>query len=145
MSLPSDQTGKVAIVTGSSSGIGYATSIALARNGFHTYTTVRNLGKAKAIEDVAKEEGLPIELMELDVDSDESVDNAIGKIHEKKKRIDVAVNNAGYALVGPLDNPSMEEIRAQFETNLFGAQSNEGSGSGTTYDLRNAVDVNLVN
>jgi NAD(P)-dependent dehydrogenase (short-subunit alcohol dehydrogenase family) len=54
MSLISDQTGKVAIVTGSSSEIGYVTSIALERNGFHTYATVRNLSKAKAIEDVAK-------------------------------------------------------------------------------------------
>ena len=70
MSLPSYQTEKVAIGTGSSTGIGYATSLALARNGFYTYATVRNLGKAKAIEDVTKEEGLPIELMELDVDSD---------------------------------------------------------------------------
>jgi NAD(P)-dependent dehydrogenase (short-subunit alcohol dehydrogenase family) len=49
MSLPSNQTEKVAIVTGSSTGIGFATSLALARNGFHTYATVRNLGKAKAI------------------------------------------------------------------------------------------------
>jgi NAD(P)-dependent dehydrogenase (short-subunit alcohol dehydrogenase family) len=59
MSLPSDQTEKVAIVTGSSTGIGYATSLALARNGFHTYATVRNLGKAKAIEYVAKERACP--------------------------------------------------------------------------------------
>ena len=121
MSSPSDQMDKVAIVTGSSTGIGYATSLTLARNGFHTYATVRNLGKAKAIEDVAEEEGLPIKVMELDVDSDESVNNTIGKIYEDKKRIDVAVNNAGYALVGALEDLSMQEIRAQFETNLFGA------------------------
>jgi NAD(P)-dependent dehydrogenase (short-subunit alcohol dehydrogenase family) len=144
MSLPSDQTEKVAIVTGSSTGIGYATSLALARNGFHTYATVRNLGKAKAIEDVAKEEGLPIELMELDVDSDESVNNAIGKIHEKKKRIDVAVNNAGYALVGPLEDLSMEEIRAQFETNLFGALRVMKAVLPTMRENRSGTIVNIT-
>ena len=63
MSLPSDQTDKVAIVTGSSTGIGYATSLTLARNGFHTYATVRNLGKAKAIDNLAEEESLPIKVM----------------------------------------------------------------------------------
>jgi NAD(P)-dependent dehydrogenase (short-subunit alcohol dehydrogenase family) len=144
MSLPSNQTEKVAIVTGSSTGIGFATSLALARNGFHTYATVRNLGKAKAIEDVAEEEGLPIEVMELDVDSDESVNNAISKIHEKKKRIDVAVNNAGYALVGPLEDLSMEEIRAQFETNLFGALRVMKAVLPTMRENRSGTIVNIT-
>jgi NAD(P)-dependent dehydrogenase (short-subunit alcohol dehydrogenase family) len=59
MSLPSNQTEKVAIVTGSSTGIGFATSLALARNGFHTYATVRNLGKAKVTRTWLKRRACP--------------------------------------------------------------------------------------
>ena len=112
---------KTAVVTGSSSGIGFETSLMLAKNGFHTYATVRNADKAKAIRDISDKGELPIRVIELDVDSDKSVEDAIGKIHDKSKRIDVLVNNAGYALTGALEDLSMDEIKAQFETNLFGA------------------------
>jgi NAD(P)-dependent dehydrogenase (short-subunit alcohol dehydrogenase family) len=117
---PPSQT-KVAIVTGSSTGIGYETSLALARNGFLTYATLRNMDKAGPLLEAAEKERLPIKVLELDVDSDESVNNAVGKVMQENNQIDVVVNNAGYALVGALEDLSMEEIRAQFETNLFGA------------------------
>ena len=70
----------VAIVTGSSAGIGLQTSLLLARNGFDTYAGVRNLEKSKFIEDIARDERLSLELLQLDVDSDESVSYSIGKL-----------------------------------------------------------------
>jgi NAD(P)-dependent dehydrogenase (short-subunit alcohol dehydrogenase family) len=112
---------KIAVVTGSSSGIGFETSLLLAKNGFRTYATVRNLEKAKAIKNISDKGDLPIRVVELDVDSDKSVKDAIDRINDESKRIDVLVNNAGYALVGALEDLSMDEIKAQFETNLFGA------------------------
>jgi NAD(P)-dependent dehydrogenase (short-subunit alcohol dehydrogenase family) len=112
---------KTAVVTGSSSGIGFETSLLLAKNGFRTYATVRNPDKAKAIRDISDKGELPIRVVELDVDSDKSVEDAIDRINDESKRIDVVVNNAGYALVGALEDLSMDEIKAQFETNVFGA------------------------
>ena len=112
---------KTAVVTGSSSGIGFEASLLLAKNGFSTYATVRNADKAKALRDISNKGELPIQVVELDVDSDKSVEDAIGRINDESKRIDVLVNNAGYALVGALEDLSMDEIKAQFETNLFGA------------------------
>ena len=112
---------KVAVVTGSSSGIGFETSALLAKNGFHTYATARNPGKLQALMDIARDNGLSIQTMQLDVTSDKSVNDAVSIILLESKRIDVVVNNAGYALVGALEDTSMDEIKAQFETNLFGA------------------------
>src|SRR6266540_4070879 len=111
---------KIAIVTGSSSGIGYETSLLLAKNGFRTYATVRNPDKAEAIRNISDKGELHIRVIELDVNSDKSVDNAIGRIYDESKRIDVLVNNAGFSLIGALEDLSMDEIKAQFETNLFG-------------------------
>ena len=117
------QDQKVAAVTGSSTGIGYETSLILARNGFHTYATMRKLEgeKTKPLTEVAKSENLQLQAMELDVDNDKSVADAINTIVEERKRIDVLVNNAGYALGGALEDSSMDEIKTQFETNFFGA------------------------
>jgi short-subunit dehydrogenase len=117
------QDQKVAIVTGSSSGIGFETSLTLARNGFHTYAIMRNMEgeKSKPLTEVAKNENLQLQAIELDVDNDKSVIDAINTIVDERKRIDVLVNNAGYALGGALEDSSMDEIKAQFETNFFGA------------------------
>ena len=111
---------KVAIVTGSSSGIGYETALALARDGFYTFATVRNLKKADKISQVAKKENLNIEIIELDVDDEKSISAAVEKILAKKQRIDVLVNSAGWGLFGSVEDVSMKDFRAQFETNFFG-------------------------
>lgn len=111
---------KVAIVTGSSSGIGYETSLALARDGFYTFATVRNSKKAEKILQIAKKENLNIEIIELDVDDEKSISVTIEKIMSKKQRIDVLVNNAGWGLFGSVEDVSMKDFRAQFETNFFG-------------------------
>ena len=111
---------KVAIVTGSSSGIGYETALTLARNGFRTYATMRNLEKAKAISDTAKKEKLQLYTIKLDVTDEKSVNDAIKTIKSDAGRIDVLVNNAGYGLTGSLEDLSMSEIKEQYETNVFG-------------------------
>lgn len=112
---------RIAIVTGSSSGIGFETSLALARNGFYTYATMRNLDKSKTILELARLEELPLEVLRLKVTDDKSVKKAIEKIANEQERIDVLVNNAGYALVGPFEELSIEEFKEQFETNVLGA------------------------
>ena len=110
---------KVALVTGSSSGIGFETSLALARNGYHTFATMRNLGKDEKIKQIIEKEDLSIEIVELDVDNEESVNQAIKTISEKKDRIDVLVNNAGYGMWGTVEDVSLDEFKQQFETNFF--------------------------
>src|SRR5918911_357074 len=111
---------KVAIVTGSSTGIGYETSLILARNGFLTYATMRNLNKRENIKLVATKENLPIQIKQLDVTDAVSVTNAIQAISSEAGRIDVLVNNAGYGLNGAFEDLAMDEIKAQYETNVFG-------------------------
>jgi short-subunit dehydrogenase len=113
---------RIAIVTGSSSGIGLETALTLARNRFYTYATMRNLKKSTSIKEIANKEALPLKVIELDVDDDDlSAKNAIYEIISEKQRIDILVNNAGYGLIGPIEDTSIEEeLKPQFETNLYG-------------------------
>ena len=111
---------KVALVTGSSSGIGFATAIMLARAGIHTYASIRNPKKSKSIMESASAENLPLQIVQLDVNDKKSVKEAVTKIVTEKNRIDVLVNNAGYGLFGSLEDISIDEMKAQFETNFFG-------------------------
>jgi NAD(P)-dependent dehydrogenase (short-subunit alcohol dehydrogenase family) len=117
-SSSSDQ--KVAIVTGSSTGIGYETSLILARNGFLTYATMRNLNKSEDMKLTVAKENLPIQIKQLDVTEDLSVKNAIQEISSETGRIDVIVNNAGYGLNGAFEDLAMDEVKAQYETNVYG-------------------------
>ena len=110
---------KIAVVTGSSSGIGFETSLALARDGYFTYATMRDVKKADEIQKITNEESLPLKVIELDVDDEESAGNAIDAIIQEKGRIDVLVNNAGWGIWGTGEDVSLDEFRAQFETNFF--------------------------
>ena len=98
---------KVALVTGSSSGIGYETSLLLARNQFVTYASMRNLKKGDELMKIASQETIPLKVIELDVNDDVSVNDAINSILKENGRIDVLVNNAGYSIFGSLEELSL--------------------------------------
>ena len=111
---------QIALITGSSSGIGFETSLQLARNGIYTYATMRNLSKSQEILDITKKECLPLKVLTLDVTDEKSTQKAIDMAMHEQNRIDILVNNAGYSLVGALEQISMDEIKEEFETNFFG-------------------------
>jgi len=110
---------KVALVTGSSSGIGLETVLALARDGYHTFASMRDIGKSGELEHAAKKENLSINVIELDVNKEESIVATIKKIISDNKRLDVLVNNAGYGQFGCTEDVSVDDFRKQFETNFF--------------------------
>lgn len=111
---------KVVIVTGSSSGIGHEIALVFARNGFITYATMRNLQKSSELKSIKDQENLPVKFVQLDVTDDDSVTRSIKTIYDEAGKIDILVNNAGYGLTGAFEDLSMEEIKAQFETNVYG-------------------------
>lgn len=111
---------KVVIVTGSSSGIGHEIALVFARNGFITYATMRNLQKSSELKSIKDQENLPVKFVQLDVTDDDSVTRSIKTIYEEAGKIDILVNNAGYGLTGAFEDLSMDEIKAQFETNVYG-------------------------
>ena len=110
---------KVALVTGSSSGIGLETALALARDGYDTFASMRDTKRAGELEYAVKKENIKINIIELDVDKEESIISAIKNIVVDKKRIDVLVNNAGYGQFGCTEDLSINDFRKQFETNFF--------------------------
>ena len=112
---------RVSVVTGSSSGIGLAASLALARAGHAVYATMRDTSRGGRLGDAASAEGLDVRISQMDVDDDASVDAAMLRVREEAGRIDVLVNNAGYGAVGAVEDIPLGEFKAQFETNLFGA------------------------
>lgn len=111
---------KTVLVTGCSSGIGYATCLVFARNNFATYGSVRDLSKAERIQEITNREKLPLKIIRLDVNEDESIRIAIQKIISDSGGIDILINNAGYGMFGPIEEISIKEIKEQFETNFFG-------------------------
>ncbi len=102
---------KVALVTGASTGIGRAIAEQLTRDGLRVFGTSRHVSAAAA-------SGTP--MMALDVCSDESVGACVGALIERAGRIDVLVNSAGYLLSGAVEETTLEEAKAQIETNFFG-------------------------
>jgi NAD(P)-dependent dehydrogenase (short-subunit alcohol dehydrogenase family) len=134
---------KVALVTGSSTGIGHETSLTLARNGFITYATMRNLSKSENIKSTAAKENLPIRITQLDVTDDVSINNAVQSIFSETGRIDVLVNNAGYALNGAFEDLAIDEIKAQYETNVFGSIRTTQAVLPTMRKQKSGIIVNI--
>ena len=138
---------KVAVVTGTSSGIGFETSLALAREGYFTYATMRDTTKSNKIKEIAQKENLKINVLELDVDDEKSVKSAIAQILDQKQRVDVLVNNAGWGLWGCVEDVSIDEFKEQFETNFFSiirliqevAPTMRKQGSGTIVNVSSVV------
>ena len=113
------------VITGSSSGFGYLTSVTLARKGYKVWATMRNsetrnAPKKEELHRIAEQENLSISVIDLDVNSDESVTTAIRSIAAADGQIDHLINNAGYMFVGITEAYSIEQAKDQFETNFFG-------------------------
>lgn len=104
---------KVALVTGVSSGIGRAIAAVLSSHGFRVFGTQRK-------PETARENAQGVAVIPLDVREEQSVRDCIASVLDGAGRIDALVNNAGYALVGALEETSIEEARSLFETNFFG-------------------------
>lgn len=102
----------VALVTGASSGIGRIMALALAANGYCTFGTSRNPASAEPVPGV--------ELFAMDVDSTESVDRAVAEVIAQTGQLDLVVCNAGFGVMGPIEDTAVEHVIAQFQTNVFG-------------------------
>ena len=109
----------IAVVTGTSSGIGLATSLELARKGYRVFAGMRNLAKAGPLREAAAKEDLPVEVIRFDVTSTNSVAHAFAAVR-KHGPVDVLVNNAGIGGATPLEFVPEDEHRQIFETNYFG-------------------------
>jgi len=115
------------VITGSSSGFGRLFAEKFARNGYSVFATMRGVnGKnAKAAENLwsfAAQNALPIEVMEMDVTDEASVNACVAGVVSKAGRIDVLINNAGFAYVDLMETITIEQAKKIFDTNVFGVQ-----------------------
>jgi len=106
---------KTILITGASSGIGRATALHFAERGWNVAATLRDPRKADPVLQHPE-----ISLFALDVTNAESIARAIADTLTRYQKIDVLLNNAGYALFGPIEASGSEQIQQQFATNLFG-------------------------
>jgi NAD(P)-dependent dehydrogenase (short-subunit alcohol dehydrogenase family) len=107
--------GKVALVTGASSGMGKAAALKLAREGYIVYGAARRVEEMRELSDAG---GHPVK---LDVTNEEEMAACVNRIVEEQGGIDVLINNAGFGLYGSVEETSMADARYQLEVNLFGA------------------------
>lgn len=113
---------KVALITGTSSGFGLLSALALAGKGYQVIAGMRDLSRKDKLVQQAEQAGVlgRIHLMTMDVTNTASIDSAVSAITQQFGRIDVLVNNAGLAVGGFVEEVSMEEWRLQMDTNFFG-------------------------
>lgn len=139
---------KTAVVTGTSTGIGFATSLHLARHGYRVFAGMRNLAKADALKQAAMAESLPVTVVQLDICDARSVTDAFAAMAEQGP-VDLLVNNAGIGGASPLELTPEDEHRQMFETNYFGAvrciqavlPSMRERGSGCIVNVTSAVGL----
>ena len=113
---------RVAVVTGASSGIGLLTSIELAKAKFHVIASMRDITRRSRLDEAAKSAGVTdrIDIWALNVTNFEAMPEFVSQIIRDYERIDVLINNAGFAVAGFIEDLALEEIRSQLETNFFG-------------------------
>jgi NAD(P)-dependent dehydrogenase (short-subunit alcohol dehydrogenase family) len=109
------------LVTGTSTGIGFATALELGRAVHTVYATMRNPKRSPQLGEVVAKEKLPVRILVMDVDSDSSVKETVACIRAQGGHVDALVNNAGIERKGAVEELAFEDFRAVMETNYFGA------------------------
>lgn len=114
---------KIAVITGASSGFGLLTTVELARAGFRVVATMRDLGRRERLDAAVAAAGVTeaIDVRALDVTRFDAIPAFVETVVRDYQRVDVLVNNAGFAVAGFAEDVKLEELRLQFETNFFGA------------------------
>ena len=115
-----DSRQKSILITGGTDGLGKALALLLAERGYSVFAAGRSPEKLSQLDAVARAKKLPLETIALDVCSDDSVRRGVNHVLDKAGAIDVLVNNAGVNYTAAVEDLSMEDWRAQFETNFFG-------------------------
>ena len=110
----------VTLITGCSSGIGLETAVLLASRGHRVYATMRDLSRGAALRERAAAAGVELELLPLDVTAPATIAAAAAVVEEREGRLTNLVNNAGFSYFGILEHFSEDEIRDQFDTNVYG-------------------------
>lgn len=118
MSNPNSE--KIAVITGTSSGIGLYTAVQLAQAGYKVIATLRDTTKAGKLQEVATQAGVELIIRPLDVQDEASITNCVQEIVSSYGHIDLLVNNAGAGFLGSLEQTSMEDLRRTMEVNFFG-------------------------
>ena len=108
------------LITGATDGLGRAMAVFLAANGYRVFAAGRSAEKRASLEHLAGERRLLIETLDLDVADDSSVRLGVARVLDRAGRIDVLINNAGIAYVAVLEEIQLDDLRRQFETNVFG-------------------------
>ncbi len=111
---------KIALVTGTSTGIGLSTAIALSKAGFTTIATMRDLDKSRVLAERAQSEGVTLHLKQLDVCDQASVDACVGQTIAQHGRIDLLVNNAGAGMMSTIEQLSLDEVKRCMDVNFYG-------------------------
>jgi NAD(P)-dependent dehydrogenase (short-subunit alcohol dehydrogenase family) len=111
---------KTAVVTGATDGLGRATAMMLAANGYRVFGGGRNAGRLASLQSEASQRKLALTALEMDVTSDDSVSRAIRTAQDAAGTIDVLVNNAGIGFIAPMEEISLADLHRQYETNVFG-------------------------
>jgi NAD(P)-dependent dehydrogenase (short-subunit alcohol dehydrogenase family) len=111
---------KTVLITGATDGLGKAAAILLAERGYRVYAAGRSPEKRAQLDELTKTKALPLQSLELDVCSDDSVRAAVGHVLSESSAIDVLINNAGLGYMAVVEELKMEDMRQQFETNVFG-------------------------
>jgi NAD(P)-dependent dehydrogenase (short-subunit alcohol dehydrogenase family) len=114
---------KIALVTGASSGFGLLTSIELAKAGFRVVATMRDLARRERLDQAVAAAGIAarVDVRALDVTKFDTIRGFVDRVVADYGRLDVLVNNAGFAVAGFAEDIKLDELRLQFETNFFGA------------------------
>ena len=109
------------LVTGGTDGLGRAAALLLAESGYRVFAGGRNPEKLAALERLARERKLPLEAIELDVCDDSLVDHAVSEVERRAGALDVLLNNAGIVIFAAMEEITLQDLRKQFDTNVFGA------------------------
>jgi NAD(P)-dependent dehydrogenase (short-subunit alcohol dehydrogenase family) len=116
----SQTTRGVVLVTGGTEGLGRAAAVLLADRGYRVFAGGRDVAKLESLNQLARERKLRLEAIEFDVCNDASVEKGIAEIERRAGPVDILVNNAGIAIAAMMEEITLDDLRKQFETNLFG-------------------------